>query len=113
MHRSSEILAWFNDLSPSRTASACSLNGGFGTGEQRSREDTKLHPGQCDVLTGGDAITELFVSHLPGRQEDSFLWMQVPVCLCVHAEARQFLRKKASLMQCRAGMEIQRVGWKG
>lgn len=53
MHRSREIRVCCNDLSPSRTASVCSLNGGFG--EQRSREDTQLRPGRCDVLTGGDA----------------------------------------------------------
>lgn len=53
MHRSREIGVCCNDLSPSRTASVCSLNGGFG--EQRSREDTQLRPRRCDVLTGGDA----------------------------------------------------------
>lgn len=56
MHRSSKILEWFNDLFPSRIASVCGLNGGFRIGEQRSREDTQLHPGKCDVVTGGDAV---------------------------------------------------------
>lgn len=109
MHRSSKILEWFHDLSPHRIASVCSLNGGFRIGEQRSREDTQLHPRKCDVVTGGDAIIELFIFHLPGRQEDSFLWMQVPLCLYVCCEVRQFLRKKDALMQCRAGREIQRA----
>lgn len=109
MHRSSKIPEWFNDLSPSRIASVRSLNGGFRIGEQRSGEDTQLRPGKCDVVTGGDAIIELVLFHLPGRQEDSFLWMQVPLCLCVCCEVRRFLRKKDALTQCRAGTEIWRV----
>lgn len=56
MHWSSKILEWLNDLSPSRIASVCSLNGDFRIGEQRSREDTQLRPGKCDVVTGGDGI---------------------------------------------------------
>lgn len=103
MHRNSKILERFNDFSPSRIASVCSLNGGFRIGEQRSGEDTQLRPGKCDVGTGGDAIIQLFVSHLPGGQEGSFLWMQVPLCSCVCCEVRRFLRKKDALVHCRAG----------
>lgn len=56
MHWSSKILEWLNDLSPSRIASVCSLNGDFRIGEQRNREDTQLRPGKSDVVTGGDGI---------------------------------------------------------
>lgn len=100
MHQSSKILEWFNALSPSRIASVCSLNGGFRTGEQGSREDAQLRPGRGDAVTGGDAIIELFIFHLAGRRDDSFLWMQVPLCLHVCCEVRQFLRKKDALTQC-------------
>jgi len=95
MHRSSKILEWFNDLSPSRIASVCSLNGGFRIGEQRSGEDTQLRPGKCDVVTGGDVI--FFALHFSSpRQAGGLLPVDAGsfVSLCVCCEVRQFLRRR-------------------